>query len=196
MEDAHREIGALNSDLERRVEQRTAELHAAQIELMGKERLSALGQLTATVAHELRNPLSSIRNTIFMMKEANPPIAPQFERPLARVERSVVRCDRIIADLLEYTRTRAVQRATVAADQWLGEILDELPLPRDVRLVRRFEAADCSVQFDAERMRRVVINLVENAGQAIRGPRCIRARAHRPCHDARGQWRLRPDGRG
>ena len=47
---AHRDIRALNDDLERRIEGRTAELRAAQQELVRKERLGALGQLTATVA--------------------------------------------------------------------------------------------------------------------------------------------------
>lgn len=165
--DAHREIRAFNEELEGRVEQRTAELHAAQQELVRKERLSVLGQLTATVAHELRNPLSSIRNTVFTMKESTARVAPQLERPLARIERSVVRCDRIIDDLLDYTRLRALQRTTVAADQWLGEILDEQPVPHNVRLVRRFEASSYSVLLDADRMRRVIINLVENASQAL-----------------------------
>ena len=52
-----------------RVEERTAELRRAQTELLRREKLSTLGQLTATVAHELRNPLSAIRNTIFTVRE-------------------------------------------------------------------------------------------------------------------------------
>ncbi|HEY3917129.1 MAG TPA: HAMP domain-containing protein, partial [Stellaceae bacterium] len=54
---AHDEIRALNDVLERRVEERTAALNEAHRELIVKERLSSLGELTATVAHELRNPL-------------------------------------------------------------------------------------------------------------------------------------------
>lgn len=167
LQDADQEIRALNEDFERRVERRTAELHAAQQQLVGKERLSVLGQLTATVAHELRNPLSSIRNTVFTMKELTPPISPQFQRPLARIERSVVRCDRIINDLLDYTRMRTLERTSVAVDQWLGEVLDEQSLPHDITLERRFDAPSCFIQLDAERMRRVVVNLIENAGQAL-----------------------------
>ncbi len=63
-----REI-AVEVELARRVEERTTELKAAQSELVRKERLSALGQLTATMAHELRNPLSAICNTLFAVKE-------------------------------------------------------------------------------------------------------------------------------
>src|SRR6185437_13311170 len=59
---------AAEMELGLRVEERTAELREAQTELVRREKLSTLGQLTATVAHELRNPLSAIRNTIFAVR--------------------------------------------------------------------------------------------------------------------------------
>jgi signal transduction histidine kinase len=167
LEAAHEEIRILNDDLEQRIEDRTAELRAAQQELMRKERLSALGQLTATVAHEIRNPLSSIRNTVFAIRETTIAAAPHLERPVARIERSVARCERIIGDLLDFTRARPIQSSTVIADDWLGEVLDEQPMPAGVKLVRMLGAAQCAVRFDQERMRQVLANLVENAAHAL-----------------------------
>lgn len=157
---------AAEVELQRRVEERTAALKAAQGDLLRKERLSALGQLTATMAHELRNPLSAIRNTLFAVKETAAAKDVSLDRPLGRIERSVERCDRIISDLLDYTRIKALHRAAVAPDAWLDELLSEQRLPADITLERKF-AADCTLEIDAEQMRRVVINLVENAAQAI-----------------------------
>jgi len=157
---------AVETELQRRVEERTAALKAAQGELLRKERLSALGQLTATMAHELRNPLSAIRNTLFSVKETAAASGVDLARPLGRVERSVERCDRIIKDLLDYTRIKDLHRNALAPDPWVGEVLDEQKLPEGVALIRQLDAK-CLVAIDTERMRRVIINLLDNAAQAM-----------------------------
>jgi len=164
---AHAEIRDLNHDLERRVDARTTELKAAQDELLRKERLSTLGQLTATVAHELRNPLSAIRNTLFILKEAVGRAALDLERPLGRMERSIARCDGIIRDLLDYTRIRELRRREVIGDQWLDEMLAEYPMKSGVTCLRRFGAPQCRINVDPERMRQVIVNLLDNAAEAV-----------------------------
>jgi signal transduction histidine kinase len=149
-----------------RIEAERARL-AAETELLKSERLAVLGQLTATVAHELRNPLSAIRNTLFTVKELAKTSGVKLDRPVARMERSIERCDRIISDLLEYTRQRDLNRAAVPFDRWLADIVaDQLP-PEPVVLVAELGAAHAMVPIDADRVRRVVINLVENASQAL-----------------------------
>ncbi len=158
---------AAEIELVLRVEERTAELRKAQIELLRREKLSTLGQLTATVAHELRNPLSAIRNTVFTIKETMAGAGLALDRPLARVERNVTRCDRIISDLLDFTRMRELNCAPIDFEGWLEEVLSDQRLPDGVILRRDFGARGRLVSFDCERMRRVIVNLVENAAQAM-----------------------------
>ncbi len=158
---------AASSELRRRVDERTAELRAAQVELLRNERLSTLGQLTATVAHELRNPLSAIRNTVFSIKEAATRGSLDLERPITRVERNIGRCDRIISDLLEFTSNREIHRTLTAVDSWLDEVLAEQRIPKEIRLVRKLGAPNCQAALDADRLRRVVINLLDNAAHAL-----------------------------
>ncbi len=158
---------AAELELGMRVEERTAALRTAQTELVRREKLSTLGQLTATVAHELRNPLSAIRNTIFAIRESLAGKGIDVERPLNRVDRNIQRCDRIITDLLDFTRMRDLNRAEIEADNWLDEVLSDQRLPEGIALVRDFGTPKRRVSLDAERMRRVVINLVENATQAM-----------------------------
>jgi signal transduction histidine kinase len=153
------------------VEERTTELRAAQQDLLRKERLSALGQVTATVAHELRNPLSSIRNTVYAIHEMVASKGLSMERPLQRMERGIARCDRIVTDLLDYTRMRELQRTPTPCDLWLGEVMDEQTMPDGIAIRCDFAAPGVSLAVDPERLRRAIVNLVENAAQAMPEPR-------------------------
>lgn len=139
----------------------------AEAELLKKERLSVLGQFTATVANELRNPLSAIRNTLFTMREIASSSGLQLDRPIARIQRSIARCDRIIGDLLEYIRNPELSRVSVNFDEWLRDVLVEHGLPPAVTLVEEYAAGDAVVRIDADRIRHVVINLIDNAAQAL-----------------------------
>jgi NO-binding membrane sensor protein with MHYT domain len=156
--------------LARRVEERTAELQQAQAQLLKQERFSALGELMATVAHELRNPMSAITNTVYTVKQTLRDSTVDVSRPLDRLERSVARCERIINDLVDFSNLREIQCRTVTADRWLTELLDELKLPEGVRLVRRLDAPGRQLNLDSALMRRVMVNLIENAGQALNDP--------------------------
>jgi signal transduction histidine kinase len=138
-----------------------------EAELLKKERLSVLGQLTATVAHELRNPLSAIRNTLFSVKEMANGAGLTLDRPISRMERSIERCNRIIGDLLEYARHRELRRASTDLEIWLHEVLTEQQVPAGVTLTEDFHAPAEPIAIDAERVRRVVINLIDNAAQAL-----------------------------
>jgi signal transduction histidine kinase len=163
---AQAEIQALNQSLELRVDERTNELQAAQQELIRRERLSTLGQLTATVAHEMRNPLSAIRNSLFVLHETLRDNS-MVRRPLARMDRSVERCNKIIEQLLDYTRTQDLHPRPVAIDVWLEEVLSDLDVPDGIVLARDFCGNGTGVEIDDERMRRVVTNLIENATHAL-----------------------------
>jgi signal transduction histidine kinase len=118
----------------------------------------------------LRNPLSAIRNSVFSIKDATNRGALDLERPIARVERNIGRCDRIISVLLDYTRNREINCTPVAIDGWLNDVLNEQPLPDGIRMVRQLGAANCNLSIDVDQMRRAVVNLLENSIQAFVDP--------------------------
>jgi signal transduction histidine kinase len=156
-------LGAMQAALVAGIEARERD----QAALLRQERLSVMGQLTATVAHELRNPLSAIRNTMHVIEDATVRSGLTLARPLARIERSILRCDRLISDLLDFARSRELRRETVALDSWLGNMLDDQPMPEHVSLERRFDAATAKIAIDCERFYRAILNLVENSLQAM-----------------------------
>ena len=166
-EDAKRQVQSANAELERRVKERTEELRAAQEELLAAERLSTIGQITATVAHELRNPLSAIRNSVFVLKQIAEQESINVDRPVSRMERSLGRCNRLVDDLLSYSRQSDLRLSTRSFDGWLAEVIGEQTAPSGVCVVLELCAGETRVSFDADRLRQVVINLFDNAIQAM-----------------------------
>ena len=192
----HADLAAMRADrIEAEKSRANGRRLAAETELLKSERLSVLGQLTATVAHELRNPLSAIRNTLFTVKELAANGGIKLDRPIARMERSIERCDRIISDLLEYTRNRELNRTDLRFDRWLADMLAEQTIPAPIVLATELRAPGAVVPADADRFRRVVINLVENAAQALaETPGRSREAGHGPHRHSRR--RAGADGRG
>jgi PAS domain S-box-containing protein len=163
---AEEEVRRLNEQLEQRVEARTAELHAAQEELVRKERLATLGQLTGTVSHELRNPLGAMRTSLAAIKRLAVGDDPMLTRSVEIADNSVTRCDNIIRDLLDYSRVRTLAPEPTALDRWLESLLDEYQMPPGIELRRDLDAG-AELALDRDRLRQVVINLLDNACQAM-----------------------------
>ena len=166
LEEADRALKILNQELEQRVEERTAELREAQDRLVRKERLAAVGQVTGTVSHELRNPLGAIRSGIDAMKKLAEAADPRMARIIALLDRSERRCNRVIADLLDFTRVRELELHPTRVDDWLGALLDEQNLPPQVTL-RRQLGSGAELPLDRDRIERALRNVIENACHAM-----------------------------
>jgi PAS domain S-box-containing protein len=160
--------------LEELVEERTRELKEAQAELVRQERLSALGQLTATVAHEIRNPLGTVRTAVFAVGDAiERDEMYRVGRALQLAERNILRCDNIIRELLDFTHDRVLNLEPTRVDEWLNALLDEvrqksvLPaIPESIVCVRELTCG-VEIPIDREHLRRAVINVVGNAADAV-----------------------------
>lgn len=152
------------NSLEQRVRERTAELENLHHELLRKERLATLGQLTGSVAHELRNPLGTILNSLELLS-ANIS-AEDRERNLKRAVRNLHRCNHIITDMLDFARVRGPVFTPVQLNDWLREQLGELLPPEGVTLSQRLPAEDVVVEIDPEQMRQALVNVLNNAFQA------------------------------
>lgn len=162
------ELAKYRAQLEELVKERTEQLQAAQQELVLKERLAVLGQLTATVSHEIRNPLGTIGNALYLVKESlrGSRELDRLARPLNLAERNVERCDNIISELLDFSRQRKIEKELVDIDVWLTDLLGEMTFPDDLHLHWDLKAS-ATIPADSERLRRVVINVITNALQAF-----------------------------
>jgi signal transduction histidine kinase len=148
------------------LEKAYADLKAAQQKLILKERLATLGKLAATVSHEIRNPLGTIRISASAVDRKTRDKGLGVEHALDRIQRNIIRCDNIISELLDYTRMPDLNLKLVSFDQWINRLLDEQILPGGITISREI-VPDIKILLDAERFRRVIINLIDNALQAM-----------------------------
>jgi signal transduction histidine kinase len=198
LRETQRHLADYRDTLEDRVEERSQELEQAQQELVERERLATLGRLTATVSHELRNPLATISSSVYAVREmvAGLGMAP-VHRALDRAERNIRRCDAIIEELLDYTRNREVMLQPVELDEWVREMIDEMPVPQGVAVGWELES-EATVQINPSQFRRLLVNVVTNACEAIveseEGTGTITVRTER-C-DGRAALRVRDTGPG
>ena len=161
------DVVRLNADLAHNL----AMLREAQDDSLRKGKMAQLGQLTATVAHELRNPLGAVRTSAFLLarkvKDKGLGIEPQIER----INNGITRCDNIISQLLDFARSKGIQPEMIGFDEWLTKLIEEEAqrLPASVAIECRLGLGDVAVPFDPARMGRALINLLNNASEALVG---------------------------
>ncbi|MDH3593549.1 MAG: ATP-binding protein [Rhodospirillales bacterium] len=136
-------------------------------ELLETEGLAVLGKITATVSHELRNPLGAMRNSVFAVAESTRGKGLDVERALERVDRNIQRCDGIIRDLLDFAAQRELDTAAIAIDDWIAKRLDEQDAPEGIAIFRTLDAPGAEALVDTEQIKCVIDKLVDNACQAI-----------------------------
>jgi signal transduction histidine kinase len=139
----------------------------AEAELFQQERLSLLGRLTASVAHELRNPLSTIRNTVHAIGEAAAMKGLDIVRQMSRVHRTIDRCDGIIGDLLDYASARDTVPSPIPLDTWIEEVIKGQKVPKGITVECRPGAPRAVVSIDPDRLRSALVKVFENALEVL-----------------------------
>ncbi len=146
------------------------ELESSQEARGRQEKLAAIGQLAASVGHELRNPLAAISNaTAYITKKLaraslDDARVTQF---LGVIEKEVAACGKIISDLLDFARERALARGPCPLGPLVAEAVSLVPRPPNVT-VKSDIPDDLPVpSLDKDMFRQILINLVQNAVEAI-----------------------------
>jgi signal transduction histidine kinase len=155
--------------LEKLVKERSDELMDAYTKLADAKRLSEIGMLAATVAHELRNPLGVIQTAIYNISRKRK--EPSLDRHLANIEKKMLESNQIIDNLLRYSRIRAPQYDDVRICDILDETISsaEKRFPgKKASVLRDFEAVKGkTIEADALQIKEVLANAFNNAYQAL-----------------------------
>lgn len=143
------------------------ELKEAEEQLVISEKMAALGRLASCVSHELRNPLAIIQNSTYYLKGKISDQESKIKKHIQIIEHEITGSNKIIDELLGFCRTT---KSTLVADD-LNAVIDSsllrIPVRPPVRILTQFSAHLPPVPLDREQIHQVLVNLINNAEQAM-----------------------------
>ncbi len=136
--------------------------------LLKVERLSAIGQLSARIAHDLRNPLSVIQGTSQILRIRLGGQLDQKNLELwDRMDRAINRMSHQIEDVMDYVRVSPLQKRDYSLGRIIQDVIERITIPEDVTI--HTPKNNCVVFCDPEKLEIVFVNLIVNAIQALDG---------------------------
>ena len=170
------ELNEMQQTLESKVAERTAQLGMAHRKLVQTDRLASLGQLAASVAHEINNPISGVLNlsTLLerLMAKGQFPAGreAEFRKYLGQISAETARVGRIVTDLLAISRRSKPQRVPADLNKLvrstLGLVGHKLKL-MNAETVLELQDDLPLIECDPSQIQQVVLNLVMNGAEAI-----------------------------
>ncbi|MFZ5556930.1 MAG: sensor histidine kinase [Pseudomonadota bacterium] len=176
----NRELKKLADELDMKVLERTRELEQAnrylvdaQRQLVMSEKLAAIGELTAGVAHEINNPIAVIQGNLELLRELLGDGAEPVAHEIRLIDQQVNRIREIVAKLLQFARPSEYAGYVERVD--VKSVLDDCLLlvrhllqSHEIRVVRE-DRATRPVNINRNELQQVLINLIVNAAQAMEG---------------------------
>ena len=178
-------LQAHTARLEAEVAERTQQLQAQRDALFQAEKVAAMGQLLAGVAHELNNPLSAIVGYTQLLRMRTASSGPMAEQ-LDRISQSAERCTRIVTNFLSLARQHPPERQRVLLNTLVESAVELLAYSfriDDVEVTWRLGADVPQIWADPHQLQQVLVNLLTNAHHAIRAAAQPRRLALTTRHD-------------
>jgi signal transduction histidine kinase len=151
------------------------ELKAAQARIIQSEKMAIVGTFASGLAHEVRNPLNSIALQLSILERRVAPLetglSGELKELLGIIREEVKRLDNLVGDFLQFSRTNRLPYSPANVDSLVDEVVRLLrPEARAAGVTLKRQQAGASIpdlRIDAERIKQVVINLVQNAIEAM-----------------------------
>ncbi|HXE33807.1 MAG TPA: ATP-binding protein [Verrucomicrobiae bacterium] len=146
-------------------------IESINTQLQVSERLAALGRITAGVAHEVKNPLNSMRLWLENLKESLPPDSDSSAKQAVQVlDKEIDRLDAVVKRFLDFTRPMDVRLEPTQLAELLGEVL-EIAQPQmqkaNIQVAQLLPIDVPEVYVDRALLKQAVLNLVLNAGESM-----------------------------
>ena len=130
-----------------------------------KEKLTVIGQLSSNIAHDIRNPLGTIKNAGVVIDKENKDQNNAITRELKRINISVRRISHQVEEVLNYVRTTPIILKQNSINQILQEAIEDLDIPSNISI--DVPKNDVTINIDHEKILIVFVNIILNAIQSI-----------------------------
>jgi signal transduction histidine kinase len=135
--------------------------------LQKSERLAAIGQIAAGVAHEIRNPLNVVKTSVYFLLNAKSASPERVAEHLGRISRQVNHANDVVTALSSFAKPPALQLSSISVIDSLKATLERYPAPQGIRVVSELPDSLPEVKADATQLGIVFGNLVRNAFDAM-----------------------------
>jgi two-component system NtrC family sensor kinase len=181
---ARAERQALLETLEQQVEDRTAALKEAQAQLVQSEKLSSLGRLAASIAHEINNPLAGILTYAKLLvrmlesEQIDEPTRATSVKHLRLVQRETERCTAIVRNLLDFARQRPLSLKDTDVAAVLEEAVSLVGHQAALKglTISKSVAAVPLIKADAGQLRQAIVNVILNGFEAMQSGDTLKLR--------------------
>jgi len=162
-----RKVNDYSKHLKCMVDLRTVQLKDANERLVKSERLAAIGELAGMVGHDLRNPLAGIKNAVYYLKKKGTEMSEtQTKEMLEIIDKAIGHSDKIINDLLDYSREIHLEPTKYLANILVDEAIGMIKVPDRIQIINNVQE-EIWIWVNADKIMRVFINLIKNAIDAI-----------------------------
>jgi len=158
------------ADLTTAFNQMTRDLRDSRKELIRVERLAAAGKMAASFAHEVRNPLSSMRMLAQMLLQKKDLPQPKREQSMGYILEEIERIEVIVKGLIDFARPAGLNLAPHNLNQLLEEALNLMGAHlnhHQIVLIKKFYPALPKIRFDHDKLKQAFINIMLNAIEAM-----------------------------
>ncbi len=155
------------------MEQNAKEYRDSQAKIARNEKLAVLGQLAGGVSHELRNPLSAIKNAACFLNMVVSEPDPAVKETLEILEKEVEIFERIINSLLDFARPVPATRKEVNLDNVVRRALSRITVPENIAVASRVDEASSAILADPDQLCQIFENIMLNAIQAMPDGGCL-----------------------
>ena len=142
-----------------------SEIQNLEDKLVSSQRLAGIGELSARVAHDIRNPLSVIKNNFEILQYKDPKFVKKHNDSFERISRAILRINHQVENVLDYVRPTILELKEENINEIIKSVLEKVVIPKGIDLI--CPQKDISLVCDPLKIEVMLINIITNATQAM-----------------------------